>query len=224
MTTISKASVFVFDAYGTLFDVAAAVRRTASRLNGKDKELAQLWRLKQLEYTWLRSLRGDFVDFEQVTGEALRWALESLGLDATQLQAPLMALYKELDAYPDALPMLKALKKSGRQTAILSNGSKAMLDAAVASAQIGEYLVAVLSVDPLRIYKPHPSVYALVGQRFAVKPEEVAFVSGNFWDASAAANFGFNAIWVNRSKALPEPLPGQPKAVIGELSELMEII
>ncbi|TAN56587.1 MAG: haloacid dehalogenase, partial [Rhodospirillales bacterium] len=126
MKAISNASVFVFDAYGTLFDVAAAVRRTASKLGGKDKELAQLWRLKQLEYTWLRSLRGDFADFEQVTGEALHWSLESLGLDATVLKTPLMSLYKELDAYPDALPTLQALKESGRQTAILSNGSMAM--------------------------------------------------------------------------------------------------
>lgn len=224
MKEISEAKVFVFDAYGTLFDVAAAVRRSASMLSGKDKELAQLWRLKQLEYTWLRSLRGDFVDFEQVTGEALQWSLQSLGLDASKLTAPLMALYRELDAYPDAFSTLEALKKSGRQTAILSNGSQSMLNAAVASARIGAYLDAVLSVDPLRIYKPHPSVYTLVGQSFGTKPGQVTFISGNFWDVSASANFGFNAIWVNRTGALPEPTSGQPKAVIQEISGLLGLV
>ncbi|MBF0356926.1 MAG: haloacid dehalogenase type II [Alphaproteobacteria bacterium] len=220
MDCLRKAKLLVFDAYGTLFDVAAAVRRMAPFLKGKDSELALLWRQKQLEYTWQRSLRADFADFEQVTAQALGWALESLELDSGELKAPLMALYRELDAYPDARQTLEKLKQTGRKTAILSNGSKAMLAAAVTSAGIGPYLDAVLSVDPLRIYKPHPSVYALVGAHFAVTPEQVAFVSGNYWDASAGAANGFSAIWINRTKALPEPLPGQIKAVIQQLSEL----
>lgn len=220
----TRPKVVVFDAYGTLFDVAAAVRRMAPQLDGKDKELAALWRQKQLEYTWLRSLRGDFADFEQVTAEALSWALASLGLEGGRLQAPLMALYRELDAYPDAAATLGALKQAGFQTAILSNGKQSMLDAAVAKAGLGSWLDAVLSVDRLKIFKPHPSVYRMVGDHFRTQPGETVFVSGNYWDASAGAAFGFNAVWINRQKALPEPLPGQPKAVIGELSELAALL
>lgn len=220
----SRPKVIVFDAYGTLFDVAAAVRRMAPHLDGKDKELAALWRQKQLEYTWLRSLRGDFADFEQVTAEALSWAMASLGLDGSRLQAPLMALYQELDAYPDAASTLDALKQNGFLTAILSNGKQSMLDAAVAKAGLGGWLDAVLSVDRLKIFKPHPSVYRMVGECFQTQPDETVFVSGNFWDASAGAAFGFNAVWINRQKALPEPLPGQPKAVISELSDLMKLV
>ncbi|MBF0267224.1 MAG: haloacid dehalogenase type II [Alphaproteobacteria bacterium] len=221
---MQKPKIVVFDAYGTLFDVAAAVRRLSSQLGGQDKALAGLWRQKQLEYTWLRSLRGDFVDFEQVTGEALDWSLSSLGLDMSALHAPLMALYRQLDAYPDAKQTLERLKSAGLRTAILSNGSQSMLDAAIASARIGPVLDDVLSVDRLRIYKPHPSVYAMVEAQCQAKPGETVFVSGNFWDASAGATFGFHAVWINRTNALPEPLPGQPKAVIAQLADLITLL
>ncbi|CAA6603349.1 (S)-2-haloacid dehalogenase 4A [Rhodospirillaceae bacterium LM-1] len=221
---MQRPKIVVFDAYGTLFDVAAAVRRLSSKLDGQDKALAGLWRQKQLEYTWLRSLRGDFVDFEQVTGEALDWSLSSQGLDVAALHAPLMALYRQLDAYPDAKETLERLKSAGMRTAILSNGSQSMLDAAIASAGIGAVLDDVLSVDRLRIYKPHPSVYAMVEDRCQAKPSETVFVSGNFWDASAGAAFGFHAIWINRANALPEPLPGRPKATIGQLADLNALL
>jgi 2-haloacid dehalogenase len=219
-----KHKVIAFDAYGTLFDVAAAVRRSATRLNGKDKELAALWRAKQLEYTWLRSLRNLFADFEQVTGEALSWSLDTLGLDKAALYQPLMELYRKLDAYPDAKATLAALKARGIKTAILSNGSIGMLQAAVDNAGLQDLLDAVLSVDEVRIFKPHVSVYALVGQRFACRADEVVFVSGNFWDVSAGSAYGFQGVWINRAQALPEPLPGQPQTVISELSELEQIV
>ena len=214
----------VFDAYGTLFDVAAAAARCRDDLHGKADQLADVWRLKQLQYTWLRSLMRRYVDFTQVTGDALDYALAAVGIDDPPLRERLMALYMELDAYPEVPEMLRRLRAGGLKTGILTNGSPKMIDAAVASAGLGDLLDAVLTVDPLGIYKPDPSVYRLALDRFGVPVERIAFMSSNAWDAAAAADFGMTVVWVNRFCQPPERLPGTPVAELTSLEALPELL
>lgn len=214
----------VFDAYGTLFDVDAAARHCRADLGDRWEGLSTLWRQKQLEYTWLRSLMGVYADFWQVTGDALDFAMERFGLGDAALRARLMELYFRLDAYPDARPTLEALRARGLKTAILSNGSTTMLTAAVNSAGIHPLLHAVLSVDPLRVYKPHPSVYQLACDGLDVAPGEVMFVSANGWDSAGAAQFGFAVARLNRVGLPPERLPTPPAAVVASLAELPALL
>jgi len=188
---LSSTSACVFDAYGTLLDVTSAARRCRDALGPKADPLAALWRTKQLEYSWLRSLMGRHADFWQVTGEALDYAMETLGVEDAGLRTRLMELYLVLSAYPDAKATLEALKRAGRPAAILSNGSPMMLAAAVKSAGIGDLLEHVISVEDCGIYKPHPSVYALVTKRLGLAPEKICFVSSNAWDAAGGALYGF---------------------------------
>ena len=222
--TIGPIDACVFDAYGTLFDVAAAAARCRDDLHGKADQLAEVWRLKQLQYTWLRSLMRRYVDFTQVTGDALDYALAAVGIDDPPLRERLMALYMELDAYPEVPEMLRRLRAGGLKTGILTNGSPKMIDAAVASAGIGDLLDAVLTVDPLGIYKPDPSVYQLTPDRFGVPVERIAFMSSNAWDAAAAADFGMTVVWVNRFGQPPERLPGTPVAELTSLEGLPELL
>jgi len=210
----------VFDAYGTLFDVAAAAARCREDLHGKADALADIWRNKQLQYTWLRSLMGHYVDFTQVTGDALDYALSALEIDDPLLRERLMALYMELDAYPEVPAVLGRLQGAGLKTAVLTNGSPLMIDAAVASAGIGDLLDAVLTVDSLGIYKPDPSVYQLALERFGLPAERIAFMSSNAWDAAGAAAFGMTVVWVNRFGQPPERLPGTPTAELTSLKGL----
>lgn len=215
----------VFDAYGTLFDVAAAARAAASEPGATTwapgwPGLSAAWRRKQLEYTWLRAVAGAHVDFWQVTQDALDWALENEGLSDPSLRQRLLDLYYELAAFPEVPEVLERLKQQGLQTAILSNGAPAMLEAAARSAAIEPMLDAVLSVEKVGVFKPHRSVYQMVGKRFGTAPTEVAFVSSNGWDACAGAAFGFHAIWVNREGAPPDRLPGKPTHVLADLRAL----
>ncbi len=222
-TALAATKVCVFDAYGTLFDVAAAARRWKDLLGDRTATLSELWRRKQLEYTWLRSLMGRYEDFWHITGAALDHAFRTLDIADPALRARLMASYLELDAYADAHSALTRLKAAGRPTAILSNGTPSMLAAAVSAARIGRLLDAVLSVDPVAIYKPHPSVYALVCERFGCKPDEVCFVSANGWDVAGASTFGFQAIHIDRNgreKPATEGLPGNPVATVTNLEQL----
>lgn len=221
---LSGISACVFDAYGTLFDVNAAVARCREQIGPKADALAELWRAKQLQYSWLRSLMRRHVDFWQVTGQALDFAMAAVGIDDKVLRAHLMDLYETLDAYADAAPCLQALKRAGLQTAILSNGSKAMLASAVESAHLGGLLDAVLSVDEVGVFKPDYSVYRLVGDRLAVPPGAVCFVSSNGWDAHAAADFGFKVAWANRTRQPRENLPGALAAEIASLAELPALL
>jgi len=226
---MSAIRVCVFDAYGTLFDVAGAARAAAAEPGGQLlaeiwPKLAEDWRLKQLQYTWLRAVTGRHADFWQVTGDGLDWALEAQGLagDAA-LRDRLMDLYRTLPAYPEVPAMLTALRARGRATAILSNGAPAMLADAVASAGIGDRLDAVLSVEEVGVFKPARAVYDLVGQRFGTAPDEVLFVSSNGWDAAAAADYGFVTAWVNRSGQPAERLPAPFACVLPDLSGLSEL-
>jgi len=218
----------VFDAYGTLFDVSSAARQAAEESDNtllRDcwAEVASHWRLKQLQYSWLRAVTGAHTDFWEVTQNGLDWALEKCGLDGdTPLRQRLLDLYWELQAYPEVPAMLAALKAGGMATAILSNGSPAMLDGAVASAGIGEVLDDVLSVESVGVFKPDSRVYDLVGERFGCTEDQVLFVSSNGWDAAAAAGYGFQTAWVNRAGEPVDRLPWVPDRILSDLTTIPE--
>ena len=219
----------VFDAYGTLFDVAAAARQAAAEpefeaLADKWPELANHWRLKQLQYTWLRAVADAHCDFWDVTQDGLDWALEAVGLQGDNtLRQRLLDLYWELQAYPEVPDMLKALKAGGLQTAILSNGSPPMLNGAVQSAAIGDVLDDVLSVESVGVFKPHASVYDLVQNRFGCARDEVLFVSSNGWDAAGASGYGFVTAWVNRAGEPMDRLPWKPAHVLPDLTTIPQL-
>ncbi len=219
----------IFDAYGTLFDVAAAAR-DAAREPGQDalagvwQALAEDWRRKQLEYSWLRAITGDHVGFWQVTQDALDWAMARHGLSEPALRARLLALYWELAAFPEVPELLTRLKGMGKTCAILSNGSPDMLEGAVASAGLGDRLDAVISVEEVRVFKPARAVYDLVGTHFGTDPAQVLFVSSNGWDAAAAAAYGFATAWVNRAGLPQDRLPGVPTHVLTDLSSIPELL
>jgi len=220
----SRIRACVFDAYGTLFDVNSAAEREQAALGDHWHPLAELWRGKQLQYTWLRSLGGRHADFWQVTGEALDFAMESLGLDDPALRERLMNLYLELDAYPEVGETLAQLKAAGFQLAILSNGSPAMLSAAVNNAGINTLLDAVLSVEEVGVFKTHPSVYQLAVDRLGVPAHEICFVSSNGWDAYSAKAFGLRVAWCNRFGQAAEHIPETPDWSILTLDGLHEIV
>ena len=219
----------VFDAYGTLFDVAAAARRVATE-PGREAfaaqwpKIAEHWRLKQLQYSWLRAITGDYKQFWEVTEDGLDWALEAVGLHGDAgLRDRLLQLYWELEAYPEVPAMLRTLKNSGLKTAILSNGSPAMLGAAIHSAGIGEMLDASLSVEAVRVFKPADVVYDMVGNHFGCRKDEVLFVSSNGWDAGAAAGYGFRTAWVNRAGEPVDRLPATPDHVLSDLTPIPDL-
>lgn len=214
----------VFDAYGTIFDYAAAAATCRDALGDRHAALTALWREKQLQYTWLRALQGKHADFWQVTGDALDFALETLGLTDAVLRSRLMNLYLTLDAFPEVPDMLKRLKAAGFKTAILSNGTPQMLEAAVRNAKVGPLLDAVLSVEAVGVYKPHPKVYQLAVDRLGIPANAVAFQSSNAWDAYAASAFGMRVVWCNRYGQRPERLPGKPDREIKTLAELPTLV
>jgi 2-haloacid dehalogenase len=212
--------IFAFDAYGTLFDVHAAIARHRDAVGPDADRFSETWRLKQLEYAWLLSAAGHYRDFWSLTERALDHALARFPAVDKTLRSALLDAYFKLDAFPDARAALKALKAKGVKTAILSNGNPTMLDGAVTAAGLGADLDAVLSVDPLRLYKPRQEVYALVTDRFGVTPAEVGFVSSNRWDVMGATAFGFRCVWVNRAGAPDEYPDFPPVTVVRELSAL----
>lgn len=224
MAEIREIRACVFDAYGTLFDFNAAAAHCRDELGENADRLSEIWRTKQLQYTWLRSLMNAYADFWQVTGDALDYGMATLHIDDPDLRRRLMQLYRSLDAYPEVPDMLARLKAGGISAAILSNGSPEMLASAVDNAGIGDRLDAVLSVDDLGVYKPHPSVYQLACDRLGVEAGEVAFMSSNAWDACGAAHFGFRVIWVNRFGQARERLPAQPEREITTLAELPDLL
>jgi 2-haloacid dehalogenase len=214
----------VFDAYGTLFDVNSAAREAQDALGERWQPLAELWRAKQLQYTWLRGLGGRHSDFWQVTGDALEFAMATFHLADPALRERLMNLYLSLSAYPEVADTLQRLKAGGLKLAILSNGTPAMLAAAAANAGIANQFDAILSVEEVQVYKPHPSVYALACQRLAVPAERICFLSSNGWDAYSAKAFGFHVLWCNRANQPPERIPETPDAQITTLAELPKIV
>jgi 2-haloacid dehalogenase len=198
----------VFDAYGTLYDFNSAAARCGDALAEKAEPLSSLWRLKQLQYTWLRSLMGAYVPFRQVTGDALDFACAALGIADQALRERLMNLYLELDCYSDVTAALERLAKAGIRLAILSNGSPDMLEAAARSSGLDGVLEASLSVDSVGVFKPDRRVYQLAADHFRLPPRRIAFFSSNGWDAHGGAHFGFQTVWLNRTGQPAERIPG----------------
>jgi 2-haloacid dehalogenase len=210
----------VFDAYGTLFDVHSAVARHAAVVGPEAARLSELWRTKQLEYTWVLSLMGHYEPFWALTERALDYALARCQADPA-VKPVLLAAYRKLDAYAEVPAVLARLREHRYGTAILSNGDPGMLAEAVASAGIGSLLDAVLSVDAAKVFKTNPRAYELASRAFGRDVREIMFVSSNRWDVAGAAAFGFSAVWVNRSE-LPEEYAGwKPLAVVRNLGELI---
>jgi 2-haloacid dehalogenase len=213
--------IFVFDAYGTLLDVHAAIARHRAAAGPDAERLSEIWRIKQLEYTWTLTLAGRYVDFWTLTERALDFAFARVSSVDKALKPQLLAAYQTLDAYPDARPILGELKSRGSSTAILSNGTPAMLSSAIAAAKLESVLDAVLSVDGLRIYKPRPEVYQLACDFFHVTPPEIVFISANRWDVMGADVFGLRTVWVNRASAPDEY--GSTSRTVASLAELARI-
>lgn len=214
----------VFDAYGTLFDVASAAEEARAALGDRWQPLAELWRAKQLQYTWLRSLAGRHADFWQVTGDALDFALQALAISDAPLRARLLESYRRLAAYPEARDVLGRLRAAGVRLAVLSNGAPAMLASAAESAGLAGLLEQVLSVEDVGVYKPHPAVYRLAVDRLGVPAAEILFVSSNGWDAFGAKAFGLQVAWCNRAGQPPERLPAAPDVEVRSLSELPPLL
>jgi 2-haloacid dehalogenase len=209
----------VFDAYGTLFDLHSAVGRLRPQIGAHADALSQLWRSKQLEYSWLRALMGRHADFWQVTGDALDYALARTGVDAG-MREPLMQAYLTLEPYPEVADVLRRLRAAGLKLAILSNGEPGMLAAAVANAGIGALLDAVLSIEEVGVYKPDPRVYRFAVDRLSLRANQIAFQSSNAWDINGAACFGLRPVWINRFGAPAERLPGAAEHELRDLSDL----
>jgi 2-haloacid dehalogenase len=214
----TKPRVYVFDAYGTLFDVHSAIGRYRAAAGPDAERFSEIWRTKQLEYSWTLTLAGQYLDFWTLTDRALDYAFGRLPSVDRALRPKLLDAYFKLGAFPDARAALAGLKARGLATAILSNGSPRMLDAAVEAAGLATMLDAVLSVDPVRLYKPRPEVYALVTERFEIEPAEVVFVSSNRWDVMGAAAFGFRPFWVNRIRTLDEYPEQPPIQIVADLT------
>ena len=218
--TIEGIKACVFDAYGTLFDVHSAVGKHRNRLGDRADQVSNLWRTKQLEYTWLRSLMGRHADFWRVTQDALDFAFDMHGINNPDLHRDLMEAYLKLDCYPEVPEVLSILKSRGFRLAILSNGTPAMLEAAVKNSGIEDLIEKNFSVEDVGIFKPDFRVYQLAVDGLKVRSGEIVFQSSNAWDASGASAFGFKVAWVNRFGQSKERLPGQPDVEIKNLMEL----
>jgi 2-haloacid dehalogenase len=221
---LSGVMACVFDAYGTVFDFASAAKGCRDVLGDSTDRLTALWRDKQLQYTWLRAVQGRHADFWQVTGDALDFTLETLAIDTPGVRERLMNLYLTLEVFPEVPDVLRRLREAGQRTAILSNGSPRMLDAVVQAAGLDKLLDAVLSVEEVGVYKPHPRVYQLAVDRLGIPARAIAFQSSNAWDAYAASAFGMQVVWCNRYGQRAERLPGAPDRIIRSLSELPELV
>jgi 2-haloacid dehalogenase len=213
-------TIFVFDAYGTLFDVHAAIARFRGQCGPDADRMSEIWRGKQLEYTWTLTLAGHYTDFWTLTERALDFALARFPAVDKTIKPKLLEAYFQLDAFPDARAALRALKAKGHKTGILSNGSPNMLKGAVDNAGIGGDLDAVLSVDVLKMFKPRPEVYRLVTDHYKCEVRDVTFVSSNRWDVMAGVSVGFRGLWVNRSKTPDEYLDFPPLQTLSDLNSL----
>ena len=225
MEKLSGIRACVFDAYGTLFDVGGPVAKLANEIGPRAAEISALWRQKQLEYSWLRSLMGVHADFWHVTGDALDYALERFEVNEPGLRDEILALYLKLDPYPEVAEALAAVKAKSKLTAILSNGSPSMLESAVRHAGLDKLFNMVLSVEDVGIYKPSRRVYRHALQKLQIhEAREICFVTSNTWDASGAANFGFQVVRVDRFGLKDDRLPGKPAAMVKDLSELAALV
>jgi 2-haloacid dehalogenase len=224
MEALTGIRACVFDAYGTLFDYGSATAGVRDELGADFLPLTSLWRDKQLQYSWLRTCQGRHADFWQVTADALDFALESIGRSDPVLRERLMNLYLKLDTFAEVPSVLRTLRDEGYRIAILSNGSPRMLNAIVDNSGIRDYFEAVLSVEEVQTFKPHPDVYRLAEQRLRLSSDQILFCSSNAWDAYAASAFGLRVIWCNRYDQRAERLPGAPDRVVRSLAELPALL
>ena len=214
----------VFDAYGTLFDFNGAALAASDQLGENAPRLSEIWRQKQLQYTWLRGLAGRHTDFWQVTGDALDYALAALGIDRPGLRTQLLDLYLHLDCYPEVPETLSRLRAAGLKLAILSNGTPAMLAAVVRHNGLESFFDAVLSVEEVGVFKPHPAVYVLASDRLQIAPTAICFLSSNAWDAYSAKASGLRVLWCNRFSQAPERIPATPDGEIQDLSAVPSML
>ena len=222
-------NICIFDAYGTLFDVTSATRIVAneeeySSFPNHSVKVSNSWRIKQLEYSWLRNIMHEYIDFWQITKDALDFALEENQIKNEKLRQRLLDVYWNLSAYPEAQDVLTTLKANNIQTGILSNGSKQMLNSAVVSTNLKNYLDKIISIDGIEIYKPDPKVYQMVLDQFNCKIEEVLFISSNGWDIAGASKFGFTTLWVNRNLIPKDRLTFMPNKITNNLSTIPNIL
>ena len=222
-------NICIFDAYGTLFDVTSATRIVAneeeySSFPNHSVKVSNSWRIKQLEYSWLRNIMHEYIDFWQITKDALDFALEENQIKNEKLRQRLLDVYWNLSAYPEAHDVLTTLKANNIQTGILSNGSNQMLNSAVVSANLKNYLDKIISIDGIEIYKPDPKVYQMVIDQFNCKIEEVLFISSNGWDIAGASKFGFTTIWVNRNLIPKDRLTFMPNKITNNLSTIPNML
>ena len=224
MTKFMGIKACVFDAYGTLLDVHSAVGKHRSRFGEKADAVSATWRTKQIEYTWQRNILDRYVDFWRITANGLDFALEAHGVDDTDLRDDLLDAYLTLDCYPEVPGVLRTLREAGLVTAILSNASPMMLEAAVEGAGIGDALDAVISIDELGVFKPSAEVYQLAIDELEVGRAQISFQSSNGWDAAGAATFGFRVVWCNRTGQARERMPDAPDVEIRTLDELPAIV
>ena len=215
--------IYVFDAYGTLFDVHSAIARFRSDIGEHAESMSDIWRTKQLEYTWTRTLMGEYRDFRVLTADALDYAAARFGGISGALRDKLVAAHERLDAFPDVAPTLRKLKDDGAQTAILSNGAPDMLENAVHSAGLSGLIDRILSVDTVRRFKTAPETYSLVDEAFGAPRGAVSFQSSNRWDIAGATKYGFRTVWINRARHAEEYADLPPGVVLANLEGLLTL-
>ena len=211
--------IYVFDAYGTLFDVDHACKEMAIQLGDNWEKLSSMWRQKQLEYSWLYNSMNKYVSFWKITKDSLEYAMNSLSINSVKIKNELLDLYFKISAFEEVEEVLKKLKKNKIKTAILSNGSYDMLNSAVKNSKFDELISEVISVDECKKFKPHRDVYNLVIDKFNINKKNCIFFSSNCWDIHGASNFGFQTVWVNRKKNIDELLPGKVDDQVQSLKE-----
>ena len=213
----------IFDAYGTLFDVNSAAEKCKNKIGDKWEPFANYWRTIQLEYTWLRSLMNRHEDFWQITEDSLDKSMKIFKINAS-MKNELLDLYRVLSTFPEVSKTLKILKEKKYKLAILSNGTPSLLKELVSSNNLENIFDDVLSVEEVKTYKPHPNVYSIPIKKYQIEKNQFAYLSANSWDVSAAGNFGFNAVWVNRNKNIFDNLDYKPSNEINNLKQLLDLV
>ena len=211
--------IYVFDAYGTLFDVDHACKEMAIQLGDNWEKLSSIWRQKQLEYSWLYNSMNEYDSFWKITQDSLEYDMNSLSMNSVKIKNELLDLYFKIGAFEEVEEVLKKIKKNKIKTAILSNGSYDMLNSAVKNSKFDELISEVISVDECKKFKPHRDVYNLVIDKFNINKKNCIFFSSNCWDIHGASNFGFQTVWVNRKKNIDDLLPGQIDDQVQSLKE-----
>jgi 2-haloacid dehalogenase len=224
MKNLKDIKLCVFDAYGTLFDVNSVTKQYCNELGDLSDPFSNLWRSKQLEYSWLRSLMNRYDDFWHVTEESLDYALDYFNIKNEFLKIDLLKAYEHINCYEEVPTTLSKLKERGISTAILSNASPNMLHMAIKNSKIDSYIDSCISADSLKIYKPHPTVYNLILEKYDLNKNEILFISSNSWDVAGAKSFGFNVSWINRFNNKKEVLPFEADIELKSLMDLPNII